>query len=192
MNKKNVILVIVLAVILAAILVLGAIFYKELSKIVKGEETETTVESGTEDVAEKNTAQSFTVYDGDGNATELSEVLGKRPIVVNFWTSWCPPCRSELPDFDDAYDDWGDEVEFFMVNLTDGKRETLETAKKFVEECGYDFPVYYDTDGYAASVYSVYSIPVTVFIDKNGNEVHSRIGAMSGDDLEEWIEKIAD
>ena len=115
MNKKNVILTIVLAVILAAIIVLSVIYYPMFAEYVKGtggEETETSVESGAEDGAEKNTAPSFTVYDGDGNATELSEVLGKRPIVVNFWTSWCPPCRSELPDFDDAYDDWGDEVEF--------------------------------------------------------------------------------
>ena len=78
----------------------------------------------TEDI-KKNTAPDFTVLDKDGNTVRLSEKFGK-PIVINFWATWCPPCKQELPDFDKLCKEYGDRIVFMMVNLTDGYRDTVD------------------------------------------------------------------
>ena len=77
-------------------------------------------------------APDFTVYDGDGNAAKLSDFFGK-PLVVNFWASWCGPCKNEMPYFDKAAAE-RDDVTILMVNLTDGQRDTVESVKKFAEK----------------------------------------------------------
>ena len=81
------------------------------------------------------TAPDFTVYDLDGNPVSLSDYFGK-PIVLNFWASWCGPCKMELPDFQETYDELGGDVQFLIVNLTDGSRETVETASAYLKEQG--------------------------------------------------------
>ncbi len=122
--------------------------------------------------SEKFAAPDFTVYDKKGNKVSLSDLKGM-PVVVNFWASWCPPCKAELPDFDEAAKDLEGKVAFMMVNLTDGIQETEEEAKAFIKSMGYDFPVYYDMDQDAAYTYSIRSIPLTCFIDKDGYLVAS-------------------
>ena len=131
----------------------------------------------TEDI-KKNTAPDFTVLDKDGNTVRLSDKFGK-PVVINFWATWCPPCKQELPDFDKLCKEYGDRVVFMMVNLTDGYRDTVDGTKRFVSGKGYTFPVYFDTKDNAASAYNVSSIPQTTFIDANGNIYTTRIGAMN-------------
>lgn len=117
--------------------------------------------------ADPKKAPDFTVYDADGNAVQLSDFFGK-PIVLNFWSSRCDPCKYEMPDFNEVYKEMGDSVQFLMVNMTDGSWDTKETASKFIEKEGYEFPVFYDTDQSAARTYGVYSLPTTYFIDANG------------------------
>ena len=131
----------------------------------------------TEDI-KKNTAPDFTVLDKDGNTVRLSDKFGK-PVVINFWATWCPPCKQELPDFDKLCKEYGDRVVFMMVNLTDGYRDTVDGTKRFVSGKGYTFPVYFDTKDNAASAYNVSSIPQTTFIDAKGNIYTTRIGAMN-------------
>ena len=69
-------------------------------------------------------APDFTVYDLEGNEVHLTDFFGK-PIIVNFWASWCGPCKMEMPDFDVAYNTYKDDIVFLMVNMTDGSRETV-------------------------------------------------------------------
>lgn len=134
-------------------------------------------------------AKDFTVIDVEGKEVSLSDFKGK-PVVVNFWASWCPPCKEEMPYFNEVYKELGDEVVFMMVDLVDGSRETVDTAKDFIRDNGYEFPVYFDTDQEAAIAYGIYSIPTSIFIDAEGKVVQSITGSMSKSDLLEEIENI--
>jgi thiol-disulfide isomerase/thioredoxin len=131
----------------------------------------------------------FTVQDVDGNIIKLSEFYGQ-PIVLNFWASWCPPCKSEMPEFNQAYNELNGEVVFLMINQTDGNRETVEAGSSYVKDQGFTFPVYYDTKLEAAYIYNVTAIPTTYFIDKEGYIVSQVKGAMSKEILLSNIDKI--
>lgn len=133
-------------------------------------------------------ARNFQALNWDGEVITLSDFIGK-PIVLNFWASWYPPCKAELSDFQKAYEEY-DEVEFVMLNLTDGSKETVDTAKSFIAQNGYTFPVYFDTTFSAAYAYSISSIPVTCFIDAEGNLVASRVGIIDYKTLVSGIKEI--
>ena len=125
-------------------------------------------------------APDFTVYDLEGNEVRLYDYIGK-PIVLNFWASWCGPCKMEMPDFNEKYLELGDEVHFLMVNMTDGSRETVETASSFIAEQGYQFPVFYDSSMDAAMTYGAYSLPTTYFIDAEGYAIAHAVGAIDAE-----------
>lgn len=134
-------------------------------------------------------APDFTVYDAEGNEYRLSDFLGK-PVILNFWASWCPPCKMEMPDFNDMYKEKGNEYQFLMVNLTDNSRETVETAKSFIDSTGYEFPVFFDKDIDAAYKYNTYSIPVTYFITKDGYMAAYAQGAIDKETLLKGMDMI--
>ena len=119
----------------------------------------------------------FTVTDGNGKSVKLSDYVGK-PIVLNFWASWCGPCKSEMPEFQEVYEEMGDEVQFLMVNAT-VSGDTVAGAKSFIQQYGYTFPVLFDTTGEALQVYGVDAFPTTWFLDKEGNPVVYAVGAIS-------------
>ena len=152
-------------------------------------ETETPEETEAQAETEPMTAPDFTALDAQGNEVRLSDYFGK-PIVLNFWASWCGPCKSEMPDFEEAYQTYGSDVEFMMVNLTDGSRETVETAKAFIAEQNFTFPVYFDTANEAAIAYQASSIPATYFIDKNGNIIAHAVGMLDKANILKGIEMI--
>ena len=139
---------------------------------------------------ELQTASDITVYTADGTAVKLSDFKGK-PVVLNFWASWCGPCKSEMPAFQAAYQAQGADIQFLMVNLTDGVSETVEVASGFIAEAGYTFPVFYDTSAAANGAYGVSAIPATFFIDADGCLVDSHTGAMDAATLQNYLDKIA-
>ena len=187
---------IILAVLIVVLIAGASVLYRQYSDEVEHEsfvaEEEAQAETQAETSSEKETteesakeelvsAPDFKVYDAEGNAVNLSDFFGK-PIVLNFWASWCGPCQMEMPEFHEAYLTYGEEVQFLMVNMTSG-RETLETAVKFLEDNGYTFPVYYDTEYSAAVAYGVNSLPSTYFIDKEGHAIARVQRAIDGDTL---------
>ena len=133
------------------------------------------------------TVPNITVTDLQGKPVQLHDFFGK-PILLNFWASWCGPCKSEMPDLDAAYRQYSDDIHFLIVNLTDGSRETVESASSYIRQEGYSFPVYYDTSGEAALAYQAYSIPVTYFISADGEPIAYYPGAMSRDILQQGID----
>jgi thiol-disulfide isomerase/thioredoxin len=129
----------------------------------------------------------FTVYDEKGNTYKLSDFIGK-PIVLNFWASWCGPCQGEMPDFNEMYLELGDQVVFLMINATGS--DTYQDALNFIRQQGYQFPVYYDKRGEAARRYNLQYLPMTIFISTEGKIVNRWTGALNRQHLERYISEI--
>ena len=192
MEKTYKILKLLIWVLAFAVVIVGAaVLYNRFSGEVNLGGIATTpqvVEDPTGATEEKGSeAPDFTVYDQEGNAHKLSDFRGK-PVLLNFWASWCGPCQMEMPDFQKFYESHGDKVHFIIVNLTDGQQETVETASTFVAEKGYTFPVYYDTDIDAAAKYGVSAVPVSYFIDAEGYFTAWAQGALSADMLQQGMD----
>lgn len=158
------------------------------SEAAKNSPSDNEADENEENTSEKEAAKApdFTVTDGDGQEAALSDFLGK-PVVLNFWASWCGPCKSEMPDFEKLYQEYGEDIHFLMVNMTDGSRETVETAKEFLEETGYTFPVYFDTAYEASVAYGVRAIPTTYFIDAQGYAVAQAMAALDEETIRKGI-----
>ena len=211
--KKKVIWIVLAAVLVGVIVGAGALYRKLSGDAAPAlptvsapwENGETSVEQRTEETVfdvpsteaaepappagKKAAAADFTVLDENGDAVSLSSHFGK-PLVVNFWATWCGPCRSELPEFDEAAKRYAGTIDFMMVNLTDGYNDTVDSVKAFVQENGYAFPVYFDTQESAAAAYGVYSIPLTVLIRADGTVMQTYTGSMSGDVLNGFLEEL--
>ncbi|UZQ85235.1 TlpA family protein disulfide reductase [Thermoclostridium stercorarium] len=116
---------------------------------------------------QKYKAFDFTVYDSEGKEVNLSDFFGK-PIIINFWATWCPYCIQEMPLFEQGFSKYKDDIHFMMVQSIDGIKDTKEKGEKFINDNGYTFPVYFDLDLDATATYQAYSLPTTVFIDRDG------------------------
>ena len=155
------------------------------------EET-TTEEATTEEATTEETTESpylapdFTVYDYEGNAVKLSDFRGK-PIVLNFWARNCIYCTMEMPDFQAAYEKYGEDVVFLMVCFTSFSNKGVEYERAYVDENGYTFPVYYDTEDSAVRKYGINSIPQTFFINSKFDLYTYIPGMASAELLEQCI-----
>lgn len=148
-------------------------------------------ENEKKDETQKVEMPDFLIQDHSGEEVKFSDFVGK-PIVMNFWASWCGPCKSEMPDFQKVYEEMGSEIQFLMVNVTDGQRETKQSANQYISENGFTFPVYYDEGLTASFSLGVYGYPTTFFIDSEGFAVAAASGALEEEMLRQGIELIYD
>lgn len=147
-----------------------------------------TNEPETEESVVEFHAPDITLYDAEGNEVSLSSFAGK-PIVLNIWGSWCPPCVAEMPDFNEMYKKYPD-VQFIMLNATITEQGGMATAKKHVEDNGYEFPVFYDLYGEGIYSYGVSAFPTTVLITRSGYVVYNESGMLSAAQLEGVIKQL--
>ena len=132
-------------------------------------------------------APDFEVEAADGTLVQLSQLKGT-PVVLNFWASTCGPCQSEMPGFQAAFKQYGDQLQFMMVDIPGFNGETVERAKRFLQDNSYTFPAYFDTQGRAAAAFGLSSLPRTYFIDAQGAVVASAAGALDEQALQEGID----
>ncbi|HPY12366.1 MAG TPA: TlpA disulfide reductase family protein [Sphaerochaeta sp.] len=119
----------------------------------------------------------------DDTETSFDEVRAGRPAIVNYFASWCPPCKAELPYFEEAWRQYGDEIAFIFLDALDGQRETKATIGKFIKEFPFEAPIYWD-EGIFAFIFNTTSLPTTVFFDKDGRIVTGYLGMVSEQALE--------
>ncbi len=183
---------ILIALVLVVVITGASVLYNNFSDdFVITPPVQTTVNNNQDEQSNDGndySAPDFTVLDYDGKQVKLSDFKGK-PIVVNFWATWCFYCKEEMPDFNEAFKKYPD-VEFLMINATDGYKETIDSAKKYVEDEKFDFNVYFDTESEAVNAYYVNGFPATYFIDENGNLVTYANGMLDFESLEKGIELI--
>jgi len=181
---------ILLAVMLTVVIVGATLLYNKLSSGHKADNLTGNISSTSENNTEYDPAPDFTVLDYDGKEVKLSDFRGN-PVVINFWATWCYYCKEEMPDFNDAYKKYP-EVKFMMVDAADGYQETVESGKKYIEEQGFEFDVYFDTNMEAVNAYYVSGFPATYFIDKDGNLVAGANGMIDFETLEKGIKMITE
>lgn len=111
-------------------------------------------------------APEFMVTNTLGDKVSLSDYRG-RPVLLNFWASWCSPCRAEMPAMERIYREYKEQgFEILAVNST--AQDSLENAANFVKELGLTFPILFDESGHASIRYQLQALPSSYFIDKHG------------------------
>ncbi|CEA02154.1 Sporulation thiol-disulfide oxidoreductase A precursor [Metalysinibacillus saudimassiliensis] len=137
-----------------------------------------------------DTPPDFTLTTMDGKEVTLSDYKGKK-VILNFWASWCPPCKAEMPHMQKYYDKKAEEQNFeiLAVNLT-SEEKSNRLIEKFLQSYGITFPVPLDEKGNIALKYQVITIPSTFILNTDGQIEHSIIGPMNEDLLETYVEGI--
>ncbi len=180
MKNKSLIAVIF---VLVAVIALAVALYPSLAD--KAAQTTTAEQGSISDTVQYQKYKDVKIYDNKGNAVMLSEFEGK-PVILNFWATWCGYCIQEMPDFEDAFREYGDDIQFMIVNTDDG----IGNGEKYLSDKGYTFPSYYDLEYNAAITYGISGIPRTIAIDKDGNIRYNRSGMIDAEALQSIIDMI--
>ena len=143
-----------------------------------------------EGLAKGETAPDFELMTLDGETARLSDYKGKK-VILNFWASWCPPCRAEMPDMQKYYEEQAakENVEILAVNLTTEDRG-MEKITAFIEEFNLTFPIPMDREGDIGKLYQAVAIPTTYMIDTEGKVRNKIVGPMSEQMMEDFIGNI--
>lgn len=148
-------------------------------------------QSGTpaESETEANPIPEFSMTDANGKTVSISDLFGK-PTVINFWSSTCPYCIDEMPYFQEMYETYGEDINFVMLDIIGFNGETEDMGRSFIEEQGYSFPVYYDTQMEATYTLGLRSLPMTLFLDSDGNMTAMANGRIDKETIQKGIDMI--
>ncbi len=140
-------------------------------------------------------APDFTLTDQYGNTHTLSDYKGKT-VFLNFWATWCPPCRAEMPEIQEIYEEYGendsDVVILGIAGPNLGQEGSAEDIADFLKDNGYTYPVVMDEGGLNAYLYGISAYPTTFMIDKNGNVYGYVTGQITKDIMLSIIEQTVD
>jgi len=169
---------ILLGIIVVVVLASGGLYYW-LST-----ENKADIKNG--DATRDNPAPQITLTALNGNPIELSSLKGK-PVFMNFWATWCPPCVAEMPFINELYPQYKDNVQFVMVSVDDPKDK--DKVVKFIADKGFTFPVYTASQTDIAKAYNIQGIPTTYIISSNGNIKKVHVGGMTEPELKTLLDK---
>lgn len=134
-------------------------------------------------------APDFTLKKMNGKSASLSDYRGKK-VIVNFWATWCPPCRAEMPEMQDYYKQHKDDDFVVLgVDLTNTEKDKSD-VRPFVKKTGATFPIVLDKKGDVQSTYEVTGYPTSYFIDKDGIIQYKLVGAMNKDVIHKVMGKM--
>ena len=173
----------------------GALSSTETQEEATEAESESEEEEEAAEEVKTIPAIDFTLKDQYGNTHTLSDYKGKT-VFLNFWATWCSPCRAEMPDIQKLYEEFQQEEEDIVIlgvaapNL--GREKSEEGIKGFLEENGYTYPVVMDTDAEAFQAYGINSFPTTFMIDKDGNVFGYIPGQLSEETMRDIIRQTVD
>lgn len=136
-------------------------------------------------ITEGNVSPDFELMTIDGEKMSLSSLEGKK-VILNFWATWCPPCRKEMPDMQKIHDDYEGEVVVAAVNLTSSEKN-IDSVKRFVDELGLSFPVLLDEDGKINKQFEVLSYPTSYIVNEKGVITTKFVGAMTYEQMQDFI-----
>jgi len=142
--------------------------------------------TGCSSVDKGSQAPDFSLSDLDGNTVNFADFRGKN-VYLNFWASWCDPCKEEMPDIEKTFDLYKDK-DFVVLTVNTG--EDKETVKSFIQNNGYTFPVLLDTNLDVAKLYKTNDIPVSFFINKEGKIISKKVGLMTADEMKQASEQL--
>ena len=158
-----------LAVVLAVGFVGRDLLERRQAAELAAQEASEPAESDSADDAIMLADHDTTVYTDLGEPVSFADIANGRPMVINFWATWCPYCVDELPDFQKIVSDYGDQVSFAFVDAADGQRERAEDARQWLVDQGFDDLLdYYDRDMTAVVSFGVYAYPTTVIVSADG------------------------
>lgn len=112
-----------------------------------------------------------------------------KPLLINFWASWCGPCELEAPDLKELYDQYKDSIDFYAVNMTVGDR--MDNIKSFVKFFDFRFPVLLDQKGEVGDLYRIRGLPTSFLVDKDG-VIRDMFSILPREDLEKRIKRMID
>jgi len=122
-------------------------------------------------------APDFELNTLDGKTIKLSDYRGKK-VILNFWATWCPPCKAEMPHMQNFYEEYNDQgVEILAVNLTNMDKG-VEEVQKFVDDYGLTFTIPLDEEGDAGTTYQAFTIPTSYILDEKGVITKKIVGPM--------------
>jgi peroxiredoxin len=175
---------VIAAVLLIALLTVAIVQVMDKKAEANKKPTEAASSSQTNGLQIGQKAPDFELKTLTGEPAKLSSFKGKK-VMLNFWATWCPPCKAEMPEMEQFYKQGNKDVVILAVNI-----DSQNDVKGFADKNGITFPILLDTDSKVNGTYQILSIPTTYFIDRNGVIQNKYTGAMKLEMMKQFTDSI--
>ncbi|MFZ7942279.1 MULTISPECIES: redoxin domain-containing protein [Bacillaceae] len=173
---------VIAAVVLVTLLTVAIV--QAMDKKTEGPETSNPVSANKEGLSIGAKAPDFELKTLTGETVKLSDLKGKK-VMLNFWATWCGPCKAEMPEMEQFSKEIGDDTVILAVNI-----DPQLDVQSFVDEYKITFPILLDSEDKVNGIYQIMSIPTTYFIDSKGLIKNKYVGTMSLDIMKDFTKKL--